>query len=52
MAQTLIDQLLEVMPELQGISAWNVIGRRRSLSELGIAAARTISEDIFIDLVD
>jgi len=52
MAQTLVDQLIEVMPELQGISAWNVAGRRRGLNELGIAAARTMAEDIFIDLID
>ncbi len=26
MAQTLVDQLVEVMPELQGISAWHAVG--------------------------
>ena len=29
MAQTLVDQLVEVMPELQGISAWHAVGKRR-----------------------
>ncbi len=48
MAQTLVDQLIEVMPELQGIGAWNVIGRRRSLNELGMAATRSLSDDICI----
>lgn len=52
MAQTLVDQLVEVMPELQGISAWHAVGMRRGLHELGMAAMRTLSEDIFIDLVD
>ncbi len=52
MAQTLVDQLVAVMPELQGISAWHAVGKRRRLSELGIAATRTMSEDVFIDLVD
>ena len=52
MAQTLIDQLVEVMPELRGVSAWHAVGKRRRLDELGIAAQRTISEDSFIDLVD
>ncbi len=52
MAQTLVDQLVEVMPELQGISAWHAVGKRRRLDELGIAAMRTLSEDVFIDLVD
>ena len=50
MAQTLVDQLVEVMPELQGISAWHAIGKRRRLDELGIAAMRTFSEDVFITL--
>jgi len=49
MAQTLVDQLLEVMPELQGISAWNAVGARRRLDELGVAALRTLSEDAFLD---
>jgi transcriptional regulator with XRE-family HTH domain len=52
MAQTLVDQLVEVMPELQGISAWHAVGTRRRLNELGIAATRTMSEDVFVDLVD
>jgi len=52
MAQILVDQLVEVMPDLQGISAWKAVGKRRSLDELGIAATRTMSEDIFIDLMD
>ena len=52
MAQTLVDQLVEVMPELQGISAWHAVGKRRRLDELGIAAMRTLSDDVFIDLLD
>jgi transcriptional regulator with XRE-family HTH domain len=52
MAQTLIEQLVEVMPELQGISAWHGVGKRRRLDDLGIAALRTLSDDIFIDLLD
>jgi transcriptional regulator with XRE-family HTH domain len=52
MAQSLVDQLIEVMPELQGISAWHAVGKRRRLDELGIAAIRTLSDDVFIDLID
>jgi transcriptional regulator with XRE-family HTH domain len=48
MAQTLVDQLIEVMPELQGISAWNAVGKRRGLDEIGIAALRSLSEDVFL----
>ncbi|MEI8372606.1 MAG: hypothetical protein WCJ35_07205 [Planctomycetota bacterium] len=52
MAQTLVDQLVEVMPELQGIAAWKAVGKRRSLDDLGIAATRSMSEEIFIELMD
>jgi transcriptional regulator with XRE-family HTH domain len=52
MAQTLGDQLLEIMPELRGVSAWHAVGKRRRLDELGIAAQRTLSDDVFLDLTD
>jgi transcriptional regulator with XRE-family HTH domain len=52
MAQTLVDQLVEIMPELQGVSAWHAVGKRRRLDELGAAASRTLSDDVFIDLSD
>ncbi len=46
MAQMLIEQLLEIMPELQGISPWHAVGRRRSQNELGQAALRRLPSDI------
>jgi transcriptional regulator with XRE-family HTH domain len=49
MAQTLVDQLIEVMPELRGVTAWNAVGRRRGLDELGMTALRMISEDVFLN---
>jgi transcriptional regulator with XRE-family HTH domain len=52
MAQRLVDQLVEVMPELQGISAWHAVGKRRRTDEVGTAALRTLSDDIFFDLTD
>ncbi len=52
MAQTLVDQLIDIMPELRGVSAWHAVGKRRSLDELGIAAQRSLSDDVFIDLSD
>ncbi len=52
MAKSLVDLLVEVMPELQGISAWHGVGKRRRLDELGIAALRTLSDNVFIELVD
>ena len=50
MAQTLIDQLIEMMPELQGVSPWHAVGKRRRLDELGVAAQRSLSDDVFVDL--
>jgi len=40
MAQTLIDQLTEIMPELQGVSPWHAVGQRRTLDEFGRAVER------------
>jgi transcriptional regulator with XRE-family HTH domain len=49
MAQMLVDQLIGVMPELQGIGAWNAVGIRRTLDELGVTALRTFPESFFLD---
>lgn len=40
MAQVLVDQLVEVMPELANVSPWHVVGKRRTQDELGQAAQR------------
>ena len=47
-AQLLVDQLIKIMPELQGVNAWNAVGERRRLDELGLAAVRAISDDVFL----
>jgi len=52
MVQTLITQLTEIMPELEGVGPWHTVGRRRRRDELGVAAQRRLSEDVFVDLVD
>ena len=49
MAQTMYDQLIEIMPELAKIGPWHVVGKRRRLNELGVAAQRHLTEDVFID---
>ena len=51
-AQTMVDQLIEIMPDLRGVGAWHVEGRRRRLDELGVAAERILSDDVFRDVVD
>lgn len=44
LAQVLIDQLVEVMPELAEVSAWHNVGQRRSLDEYGRVAEHPIPE--------
>lgn len=52
MAQTMCDQLVEIMPELANVGPWHVVGKRRRLSELGVAAQRRLTEDVFVDRGD
>lgn len=43
-AENLVEQLLEVMPELKEVSAWHTVGQRRSLDELGRIGEQPISD--------
>jgi transcriptional regulator with XRE-family HTH domain len=43
LAQTLHDQLVEIMPELEGVSPWPSVGQRRSLEDVGRAAEHRLS---------
>ncbi|OHB85907.1 MAG: hypothetical protein A2V98_14525 [Planctomycetes bacterium RBG_16_64_12] len=45
MAQMLIEQLLEIMPELADVTPWHAVGQRRTQAELGAAARRRLSLD-------
>ncbi len=47
MAQTLINQLMEIMPELRGVNPWHQVGRRRS--EYGRAAEQSLPDEMFLD---
>ncbi len=49
MAETMIGQLVEIMPELAEVGPWHAVGRRRRLDELGVAAQRRLAEEVFID---
>lgn len=40
LAQGLCEQLVDMMPELAQIGAWHSVGKRRKVSELGVAAER------------
>jgi transcriptional regulator with XRE-family HTH domain len=50
MAQTLVDQLVELMPELEGVGPWHAVGKRRSQEELGEVVNRHLSVDALKDL--
>ena len=47
LAETLVGQLTELMPELADVSPWHTYGQRRSLEEFGRVIERRISDDIF-----
>jgi transcriptional regulator with XRE-family HTH domain len=49
MAQTMSEQLTEMMPELANIGPWHAVGKRRRLDELGVAAQRQLSDSLFIE---
>ncbi len=43
----LIDQILEIMPELADVTPWNTIGQRRTLDDVGRTALHSVSDEIF-----
>ena len=46
MARTLVDQLIEIMPELKDVSPWHTFGQRRSLDDYGRVVERRLSDDL------
>ena len=47
LALRIIDQLVELMPELAAINAWHSVGQRRGAHELGRIVEHQISEEQF-----
>ena len=47
MVTMLIDQILEIMPELADVTPWNTVGQRRTLNDFGRTALCALPEDIF-----
>jgi len=43
----LIEQILEIMPELEDVAPWHTIGQRRTLNELGRTARQPMPDDVF-----
>jgi transcriptional regulator with XRE-family HTH domain len=48
MAQTMAGQLVDIMPELAEVGVWNINGKQRRRSELGVAAQRRLSDEMFV----
>jgi len=49
LANMLIDQLVEIMPELSDVSAWHTVGQRRTQEEVGRIVERSIPDTFFTD---
>ena len=49
LAETMVNQLVEIMPELSEVGVWNIGGRQRRRSELGAAAQRCLATDMFVE---
>ncbi len=47
LARRMVDQLVEMMPELKGVAPWHSVGQRRSADEFGQILQRRISEQFF-----
>jgi transcriptional regulator with XRE-family HTH domain len=45
LARLLIEQLLEIMPELKEVSGWPAVGHRRRTDEMGRIAENPVSDD-------
>jgi transcriptional regulator with XRE-family HTH domain len=45
MAQVMVEQLIDMMPELESVTGWHTVGQRRRLDEYGRVVERCISED-------
>jgi hypothetical protein len=45
LARLLIEQLLEIMPELKEVSGWPAVGHRRRANEVGRIGENPISDD-------
>jgi transcriptional regulator with XRE-family HTH domain len=43
----LIEQILEIMPELADVTPWHTVGQRRTLDEVGRTARDTVPDELF-----
>jgi len=52
MAQTLVEQLIELMPELEGVGPWPSVGKSRLPSDYGQVVHRRMPDEVFADYDD
>jgi transcriptional regulator with XRE-family HTH domain len=49
LASMLVEQLVQIMPELEEVSAWHTVGQRRTQNEVGRVIERSIPDSFFSD---
>jgi transcriptional regulator with XRE-family HTH domain len=47
LVQMLMDQLVEIMPELKEVGPWHSVGQRRTLDDFGRVVEQPVAEDVF-----
>ena len=45
--EMLVDQILEIMPELSDVTPWHTVGQRRTLNDLGRTGRSPVPEELF-----
>ena len=46
LAEMLVDQLIELMPELEGVGPWHSVGQRRNMDDYGRIVERRVSDEL------
>ena len=47
MVTMLVEQILEIMPELADVTPWHTVGQRRTLDDVGRTGRMVVSEEVF-----
>jgi transcriptional regulator with XRE-family HTH domain len=47
LVQMLMDQLIEIMPELKEVGPWHSVGQRRTLDDYGRVVEQPVAEEVF-----
>ena len=47
LVQMLMDQLIEIMPELKEVGPWHSVGQRRTLDDYGRVVDQPVAEEVF-----